>query len=291
GSRQMAANVETREYDFLFPAGVPAAEKIKQKLGIQRTYDVFYTPLAIASWTPIAKILEDNAMVQKRGDHLYITRMKSLLAAIAEGKRWRDLRDNQDYAIGKKILVSSTDVRTSNSAAMYLSLASYVANGEEIVSSEAQADAVMPLMSILFLKQGFQEASSAGPFEDYTTMGMGKAPLVMIYESQYIEYAAAHKGSVRGDMVLMYPEPTIFTKHIFIPLNPKAERLGELLESDPTLQNLAIEHGFRNWNLEYFREFTRAASLQLPDTLTHVIDPPRFEIIETMIGRLEREYE
>jgi hypothetical protein len=43
-------------------------------------------------------------------------------------------------------------------------------------------------MSSLFLRQGFQESSSAGPFEDDTTMGMGKAPLVMIYESQFLEY-------------------------------------------------------------------------------------------------------
>ena len=34
---------------------------------------------------------------------------------------------------------------------------------------------------------------SAGPFEDYVEIGMGKAPLVMIYESQFIEYALAQK--------------------------------------------------------------------------------------------------
>jgi hypothetical protein len=41
----------------------------------------------------------------------------------------------------------------------------------------------------LFLKQGFVENLSEGPFENYLLMGVGKAPLVMIYESQYVARA------------------------------------------------------------------------------------------------------
>ncbi|MEI4913969.1 hypothetical protein Q8G39_28370, partial [Klebsiella pneumoniae] len=71
-------------------------------------------------------------------------------------------------------------------------------------------------------------------------MGMGKAPLVMIYEAQYIEYQAAHTQNRNGQMLLLYPQPTVFTKHIFIPFDAKGDKLGDLLANDPDLQRLAV---------------------------------------------------
>jgi hypothetical protein len=102
-----------------------------------------------------------------------------------------------------------TDVRKSNSAAMYLALASFVANEDNIVQSEAEVNAVMPLMESLFLKQGYVEYSLAVPFKDYLVMGMGKALLVMIYEAQFIYQAAMPDSGLGPEMVLMYPELTV----------------------------------------------------------------------------------
>src|ERR1700687_34545 len=144
--------------------------------------------MTIASWKPIAEILIANGIVTKRNSFYYIVDMRRLLEAIATDKRWRELAHNNDYAINKSILISSTDVRKSNSAAMYLALASYIFNGNEIVASQQQVDKVLPRAAGLFLRQGYQESSTAGPFEDYLAMGMGKAPLVMVYEAQFIEY-------------------------------------------------------------------------------------------------------
>jgi hypothetical protein len=109
--------------------------------------------------------------------------------------RWRDLKANDSFRIARSVIISSTDARTSNSAAMYLALAlaSYSANGMNILQDPRQADRVAPLMTELFLRQGLQERSSAGPFEDYVALGIGKAPLVIIYESQFLEFQAARK--------------------------------------------------------------------------------------------------
>ena len=49
--------------------------------------------------------------------------LKRLLAMSEKGVRWRDLKDNTAFPTGKSILINSTDVRKSNSAAMYLALA------------------------------------------------------------------------------------------------------------------------------------------------------------------------
>jgi hypothetical protein len=77
---------------------------------------------------------------------------------------------------------------------MYLALASYVLNDNNVVQNEIQADVILPLLSELFLRQGFSENSSAAPFDDYLLMGMGKAPMVMIYEQQFIQRAALNDG-------------------------------------------------------------------------------------------------
>jgi hypothetical protein len=157
------------------------------------------------------------------------------------------------------------------------------------VQSEAEIAGVMPLMESLFLKQGYVEYSSEAPFEDYLAMGMGKSPLVMIYESQFLSQAA--NSGVSEDMVLMYPEPTIFSKHTLVPLTPGGERLGELLSTDPELQKLAIEYGFRNNNTAYFNQFLRDHNLSVPQNLVNVIEPPSYEVLERMIQIIEQKYE
>lgn len=60
----------------------------------------------------------------------------------------------------------------------------------------------------------------------------------------------------------MYPIPTIFTKHMLIPLSEAGATLGDLLTTDPELQRLAVEHGFRNSNRAYFDKFVAGLRLQ-----------------------------
>lgn len=300
GSRQISMQLSDA-YDFGFPAGIPAAEKIRQEHTTTNSYDVFFTPMAIASWQPIAQVLVANDIAVDRGGY-YMLDLKKFLDLFAQEKRWDTFRDNSVYNVNRSVLISSTDPRTSNSAAMYLALASYVANGNNIVQNRAQIDAIMPLLQDLFLKQGFTSGSSAAPFNDYLTMGMGKAPLVMIYESQFI-YQQTKENGIRPEMVLIYPDPTIYTRHVLVALSPEGDRLGKLLRKDSDLQQdsrlweaanelerLAIQHGYRNTNMAYFEQFMKEHNLTLAENLVNVIDPPTFEIMEEMITRIEQQY-
>ncbi len=290
GSRQIATGYNLDEYDFAFPAGVPAAEKIRRDHPTAKSYDPFFTPMAIASWKPIAQILVANGIAQDHGGY-YTLDMAAYLQLVAEGKRWSDLANNGDYPVNKSVLISSTDVRKSNSAAMYLALASFVANGSNVVQNGADVQKVISLMEDLFLKQGYTEYSSEAPFEDYLVMGMGKAPLVMIYEAQYIGEVLNNANGISSEMVLMYPEPTIYSKHILVALSDGGAQLGELLQNDPELQRLEVEHGFRNTSTAYFQEIKNSHNLSLPDTLVNVVEPPSYEILEQMIQIIEQKYQ
>jgi hypothetical protein len=288
GSRQIAGT-DLSNVDFAFPAGVPAAEKIRRDHAGSKAFVPFYTPMAIATWRPIVDLLAKAGVVHTVGDVTTLD-VAAYMQLVDKNTRWKDLPGNTTYPVNKSILITSTDVRRSNSAAMYLSLASYVANGDNIVENNSEVEPLMDRLSPLFLRQGFVASSSEEPFEDYLVQGMGKSPMVMIYESQFIQRAAAADGSIKPDMVLMYPEPTIFSKHTFVGLTENGTRLGEFLTNDPEMRSLATQYGFRTTDTAAFATFVTDHKLSVPTTLISVIDPPTYETLEAMITRLEAEY-
>jgi hypothetical protein len=290
GSRAIAHGYDPQHDDFGFPSGAPAAVELKTLANASQTYSPFYTPIVIASWRPIARILETNHIVTERDNNYYITDLPALLKLMQAHARWKDLPGSEAFSTNKAVLVNSTDVRTSNSAAMYLALASYVENGQSVVQSQSEADAVLPLMTELFLRQGFQESSSAAPFEDYLALGMGKTPLLVAYESQMVAFWLAHPERLHGDMVMMYPVPTVFSKHVLVPFDDKGRRLGEVLEHDPDVQSLAHDHGFRTGGDIKGPEVWEKHGIHTPPTVVDVVDPPAHEWLEKMITGIEQKF-
>jgi hypothetical protein len=289
GSREIAGRPDLKEFAFAFPAGVPAAEKIQREAGVSKAHNPFYTPMVIATWRPIADLLVQQGMAIKNGSY-YTLDMAKFLPLLENQTRWKDIPGNSAFPANKSVLIGSTDVRTSNSAAMYLALMSYVANGNNIVQSLTQARPFMGLLTDMFLRQGLRPTSTQEPFEDYLVKGVGHSPIVIIYEAQYVAQAAKRDGSIQPQMALMYPTPTIFTKHVLVPFTEGGEKLGHLLETDLELQKLAVEYGLRNGNVAYFNEFTKQNGVALPDGFIDVIEPPSYETLEGMIQEIEKAY-
>ncbi len=291
GSREIATKFDLKPYDFAFPAGVPAAEKIRIDRKIAKFYTPFFTPMTIASWKRVVQILEANQIAAQKDGVYYITDMPRLFDLIKQRKRWNELVSNESFPVGRSILINSTDARKSNSGAMYLGLASYIYNGSNVVTNNEQTALIMAELIALFARQGFTGYSSETPFEDYLSQGPGKSPLVMIYESQFLHAKAEEASPISEDMILLYPEPTVFTKHVLVPLSPGGERLGEALMTDPELKRLAIEHGFRNDDRAGFKAFVNRHSLAVPDEIVNVVEVPSYEVLERMIVQIEASYQ
>lgn len=81
-------------------------------------------------------------------------------------------------------------------------------------------------------------------------------------------------------MVLLYPQPTIFTKHYSVPITANGEKLGDLLTTNEDLQKYAVEYGLRNRNTTYWQDFVNQHKLPIPQNLIDVIEPPSYEILE-----------
>lgn len=289
GSRAIATTVDLSHYDFAFPAGVPAGQKIKTDKKAAATYVPFFTPMAVATFKPILQILEANGIAKDQGGYVTLD-MQAYMTLVARNARWSDLSANSAYNVNKPVLITSTDVRTSNSAAMYLSLASYVANGNNIVADDTTAQAITPKVAPLFLRQGFTETSSEGPFQNYLSIGMGATPMVMIYEAQFLALQAAKDRALTPDMVLMYPSPTVDSKHTLVPLDSHGNQVGQLLSQDKDLQRLAVKYGFRTSDPAAFANYLSAHGVAQPPSLVNVIDPPAYEPLETMITGIDQLY-
>ena len=287
GSREMAARaVPGQLSDFFFPSGVVAANQIAdtaRKANIATgVYSPFYSPMVIASWTPIAQLLAANGMARETQPKVWSVDMAKLVQVMLARKRWKDLTGAAAYDVSKSVLVSTTDVRRSNSAAMYLALTSHAINGGDIVSDRAAAQKVGKQAAELFKRQGYQENYVNGNFDDYVSIGIGKTPMAFIYEYQMVSYALAKKG-VAADMVLLYPQPTIFNKVVFVAANEKAKGLGEALSNDPTLQKLAVDFGFRIGDAAYFAQAAKGAGLAVEERITQIVDPPSYDVMAEMI--------
>jgi hypothetical protein len=286
GSREIATHPEIKNFDVAYPAGVAAAKKIAAATGSRRISNSFYTPMAVASWKQLLPPLEANGIVRKQGGVYYIVDMRKLVGLMEQGVRWKELQPNPHYAVGKSVLITSTDVRTSNSAAMYLALASYLANSDNVVDNEVAADEVAGRMVALFAKQGYQESSSSGPFEDYVTMKLGKSPLVMVYEQQFLQHALQH-STVDPDMLLLYPQPTVLTKHTIVALTDNGARFADVFERNPKVQAIAARYGLRGTDNTALIAQAKARKLDVPPTLVDIVDPPTYDVLERMIAKIE----
>jgi hypothetical protein len=292
GSREMAAKVIPGSTpDFFFPSGVVAANQIAEaarKANIPAAQvSPFFTPMVIASWEPVAKILVTNGIAKPLSPKVYGVDMAKLTQTMLARAKWKDLKGSAAYDVGRSVLVSTTDLRRSNSGAMYLALTSYATLGD-VVTDQTTATQTAVKLAELFKRQGYQENYVNGNFDDYVAIGLGKTPMAFIYENQLVSYALTKKG-VGADMVLMYPLPTIINKVVFVSMNERAKALGELLANDAELQSIAVEYGFRIADSERFVNAVKPTGLAVEPRVTQVVDPPAFDIMATMIDTVAKE--
>jgi hypothetical protein len=97
-------------------------------------------------------------------------------------------------------------------------------------------------------------------------------------------------GSITPEMVLLYPTPDVLSKHTVLALTENGATAGDLVSENPELQRLAAKYGFRTTNPATFRDVLNESGVALPPELVDVVEPPRYELLESMIVALEKQY-
>ncbi|UED88191.1 hypothetical protein K4G22_01010 [Streptomyces profundus] len=291
-------DVDLAGYDFAFPSSQGPADALRGESGDPSApLRPFYSPLVVLAHREAAEVLAANGLATLEADNVGRLFMADYLSAVEESRTWQELEGAmaQDGLSGA-LYVSSTDPLTSNSGALYLAAASFVANDGQVVADEAAIERTAPLLRALVRVQGTQQSSSDGPFRDFVS-GVGN-PLVLAYESQVAslliggadsgdEGDAGHAAHAES-MVVLYPDTTATSDHTLVPLTEGGRRLGEALTDDPELRRLAVRHGFRPQGATAeFTEATAAHSAYLRDGLDGVrqVPVPTADVLRAMAER------
>ncbi|MEU1552315.1 substrate-binding domain-containing protein [Streptomyces scabiei] len=234
--------LDLKGYDFAFPSSKAPADELAAKYEVREPLPrPFYSPLVVVAHRDAAEVLRGNGLATLDKDRGVLD-MAAYLKSAEKGRTWQDLKGSEKYGELMGLLyIATTDPTTSSSGALYLAAASNVANGGRVVASKADLERTAPLMRELIRVQGAQQPSTDAAFRDFVS-GVG-SPLVLVYESQVAALFAA--GQDIDDLVVLYPDTTVFSDHTVVPVTEEGRALGELLGTDPVLRELAARHGFR----------------------------------------------
>ena len=288
-SGAFAADVQrSKEFDAVWPAGANAATDFASAWKTTNTYPVMSTPLALASWKPLLTMFEANGLAKTTGPTHGDFFLEKALPLMIAGKRWNQFKDNTVFDVNKGFLVNTPDIRKSNTGVLYISGLAYILNKNEVPTDVAAGEALADKLSSLITRQGFQEGTLAGPFEDYIGQGMGKAPLVLIYESQFVE--AKRDGKLRDSHILLYPQPGLVLKHVVVARTDAGKKLGEILSTNTEVQKIAAQYGFRTNSPAVFAESMKALGLDAPE-LINFADAPSTLVLDAMTQTLVKKLE
>jgi hypothetical protein len=279
--------LDLKGYDLAFPSSQAPADELADQHGVRKPLPrPFYSPLVVVAHRSAAQVLAANGLAtldRSRGGTL---KMRAYLDAARADRTWQQLKGAEKHGeLTGTVYVATTDPETSNSGALYLAAASYVANGDRVVASDADVERTAPLLRKLVQVQGAQKSSSDQAFRDFTS-GVGD-PLVLVYESQ-VAALLREGGDTVGDLTVLYPDTTATSDHTVVPLTEEGRALGELLTDDPRLRDLAVRHGFRPQGASAeFTSATEAHTAFINQQLTGVRQAPvpTSEVLHEMARR------
>ncbi|MFE9683653.1 hypothetical protein [Streptomyces sp. NPDC006285] len=281
--------LDLKGYDFAFPSSQAPAGELAAKYGVRQPLPrPFYSPLVVVAHRSAAEVLARNglATLGKQGNGTLD--MKAYLKAAGDDRTWQQLKGADGHGeLSGTLFISSTDPTSSNSGALYLAAASYVADGGRVVDGAGAVARTAPLMRKLISVQGSQQTSTDAAFRDFVS-GVGN-PLVLVYESQVASLLAQGRGV--DDLTVLYPDTTANSDHTVVPLTDEGRALGELLGSDQALRKLAVKHGFRPQGAAVeFTAATDAHSTYLNQKLTGVRQAPvpASEVLHDMARRARK---
>ena len=270
--------------NFLFPSNQTALELYEKINGDPvKSEIILNTPIVLYTRQAVADAFVSEGLATKDGDVYYVD-MTKLTEAIENGTKWSDIGLDQLYG---SITVGTTDPTKSNSGNMFAGLLANTLCGG--VVDETSLYEILPRLESIFQKLGYMESSSSDLFDQFLKTGMGAKPLIAGYENQLLEFAVENPETwehVSGDIIMMYPTPTVWSSHVFIALDENGTLgIDALLDED--IQRLAWEkHGFRTGVYDTPADSEHFGVSGLADEITQVAPMPDADTMDRIIRNL-----
>jgi hypothetical protein len=257
GSFELAEAADLDSYQFVFPSGQAAADRVYQRRQGQHAigYKPFFTPLVLGTFRDYAQALVAAGVARPQpaaGDKplYYSVEMDKLMALVADNAHWRDYDPKLS---GNRLLAQSPDPCRSYSGAAYVGLVAYARYSHPAATDAeavAQAQGIKPMLDA----EG-QHSDDMAP-KYLVPEGRSFATVAVIYEHQYLAYQNRRLDNGLGldtDRVLMYPSAQHETAPELISFSPEGDTIGDLLMSDPELRRRAVELGFHVYSADTAR--------------------------------------
>lgn len=270
--------------DFLFPSNQTALELYKQVHGDPvKSEIILNTPIVLYTRSAVAQALVDSGLAVVTNG-VYTVDMEKLTETIEAGTTWEEIGLPQLYG---SVSVGITDPTKSNSGNMFAGLLANTLCGG--VADESNLAEILPRLQNIFQKLGYMESSSSDLFDQFLKTGMGAKPLIAGYENQLLEFAVENPDTweqIKGDIVMMYPTPTVWSSHVYIALNEAGTAgIDALLDED--IQRLAWEkHGFRTGVYDTPTDAARFGVSGIAEELTQVAPMPDANTMDRIIKAL-----
>ena len=270
--------------NFLFPSNQTALELYEKINGDPvKSEIILNTPIVLYTRQAVADAFVSEGLATKGGDVYYVDRTKRT-EAIENATKWSDIGLDQLYG---SITVGTTDPTKSNSGNMFAGLLANTLCGG--VADETSLYGILPRLESIFQKLGYMESSSSDLFDQFLKTGMGAKPLIAGYENQLLEFAVENPETwehVSGDIIMMYPTPTVWSSHVFIALDENGTLgIDALLDED--IQRLAWEkHGFRTGVYDTPADSEHFGVSGLADEITQVAPMPDADTMDRIIRNL-----
>jgi hypothetical protein len=292
GSRQIAT-IDLSTYDLAVTGSAVAAKRVQSALVSTGappapTFPGFASPMAVASWRPVVELLRRAGVTRVAADGTWIFDVRAYLDLVRRGARWRDLPGAATtYPSPAVALLTTTAPRYSNSAEMFIAMASYVLHDSTVVTDPVGVRQTLPLIDSCFTRQGDQPTTTHDIVDLYSTGGSDAVPMGLIYENDFLATRIGHPDLTRPEMTLLYPEPDVLATNTFIALSPLGARLARVLTQDPTLTRLAERrYGYRVHDSATFAGAMSSYGITVPEHLT-LINPPPTAVLEAFVDAID----
>ena len=241
------------------------------------------TPIVIYSWASVVDAFIKEGIVTETDGVYYITDMNKLMNYILEGKKWTDIGLNLYGTIN----IASTDPVSSSPGATYYGLLLSILSGGQVTSENIQNN--LPKLKEFYIKSGYMNNTPADLFERYLKTGMGGEAMIVDYEKSMIDFANSSPdafNSVKNDIRILYPTPTIWNSHCFASFTENGNKLYEAF-NDKEIGQIAWErYGFRT-GLTGGTYDVEGIGVGVPKTITSTVSSLKMDTYNELINYLK----